>query len=127
MARLVNRTIFCKLIILILTFNASSIFAQETDFSVSEYKGHLKFLSSDLLQGRFSGDPGGNIAALYIASQFETMGLQSISDEHGYYQHVPIKSFTTDYKTVDVRISGKDIVPVNGSNNSFDFIGRNRR
>ncbi len=78
-------------------------------FLVNEYTGHLKFLSSDLLHGRFPGDPVGDIAALYIASQFETMGLQPISDEYGYYQPVAIKSFTTDYRTVDVRISGKDI------------------
>lgn len=109
MTRLVTITIVWKVMILILTFNASSIFAQNTNFLISEYKGHLNFLADDLLHGRFSGEPGGNIAALYIASQFEAMGLLPVSNKQGYYQSVPIKSFTTNYKTVDIKISGKDI------------------
>jgi hypothetical protein len=106
MARLVNRTIVWKVMILILTFNASSIFAQETDFSVSEYKGHLKFLSDDKLQGRAPGTLGGDIAAMYISSQFERCGLKPVSAEQGYFQQVPIKCVTTDYSSAKFTISG---------------------
>jgi hypothetical protein len=38
-------------------------------------RGHLKFLSDDLLEGRAPGTRGGQLAERYIASQFELMGL----------------------------------------------------
>jgi hypothetical protein len=97
------------IIILIVIAKPIQFMSQEADFSIPEYMSHLKFLSDDLLQGRFPGNPGGDIAALYIASQFERMGLQPISDKHGYFQPVPITSFTTDYNAVNIRISGEGI------------------
>ena len=44
--------------------------------SAERMRAHLQFLSSDLLEGRGTGQRGGDLAGTYIATQFELMGLQ---------------------------------------------------
>ena len=53
--------------------------------SADSLKGHLSFLSSDLLEGRDTPSRGLDIAAEYIASQFRRAGLEAIGDD-GYFQ-----------------------------------------
>lgn len=49
---------------------------------------HVKFLADDLLEGRAPATRGGDLAARYIATQFELLGLEP-GGEHGtYYQPV---------------------------------------
>ncbi len=55
---------------------------------------HLRFLSSDLLEGRAPGTRGGEIAAHYIAAQFERLGLEPAGDSGTYYHRVPVISLT---------------------------------
>jgi Iap family predicted aminopeptidase len=43
-----------------------------------EMRDHVNFLASDLLEGRDSGQRGAEIAALYIAEQFESSGLEPL-------------------------------------------------
>ena len=50
----------------------------------------LKFLSSDLLEGRGSARRGGDLAVQYIASQFMALGLEPAGDSGTFFQHVPI-------------------------------------
>jgi hypothetical protein len=69
-------------------------------FSEEEYKAHLNFLAHDLLEGRAVGVRGGELAALYIATQFQAAGLKPISEEEGYFQRVPMVGITTDYETL---------------------------
>ena len=45
-----------------------------------------RFLSSDALAGRAAGTSEGNIAALYIASRFEALGLEPLGVEDTYLQ-----------------------------------------
>ena len=40
-------------------------------------RAHVKFLSSDLLEGRGTGQRGGEIAAAYIATQFGTIRAET--------------------------------------------------
>jgi hypothetical protein len=82
------------------------VHAQETDINIDEFKAHFKFLSDDKLQGRSPGTLGGDIAAMYLASQFERCGLKTISAEQGYFQQVPIKCVNTDYSSAEFSISG---------------------
>src|SRR5262249_16916462 len=44
--------------------------------SVGEIDSHLRFLSSDLLEGRAPATRGGQLAAEYIASTLESEGVQ---------------------------------------------------
>ncbi len=50
----------------------------------------LKFLSSDLLEGRGTARRGGDLTVQYIASQFMALGLEPAGDDGTYFQHVPI-------------------------------------
>ena len=57
-------------------------------------QAHLEFLADDALEGRRPGTRGGELAAKYIAAQFERMGLQPAGDSGTYYQRVPIITLT---------------------------------
>jgi len=57
-------------------------------------RSHLEFLADDALEGRRPGTRGGELAAKYIAAQFERLGLQPAGDSGTYYQHVPIITLT---------------------------------
>jgi len=52
----------------------------------------LHFLSDDLLEGRGTGQRGGEIAAQYIAAQFMALGLEPAGDGGSWFQRVPIVS-----------------------------------
>lgn len=58
-------------------------------------RAHVKFLSSDLLEGRGTGQRGGDIAAEYIATQFALDGLKPAGDNGTYLQSVPMVGIAT--------------------------------
>jgi Zn-dependent M28 family amino/carboxypeptidase len=67
-------------------------------------RAHVRFLSSDLLEGRAPGTRGGRIAAEYIASEFERMGLQPVNGS--YFQPVPILGVTARPEAVRFTFRG---------------------
>ena len=56
---------------------------------------HVRYLSHDLLEGRGTGQRGGDIAAEYIATQFAEYGLKPAGDHGTYMQRVPFVGVTT--------------------------------
>ena len=58
-------------------------------------RAHVKFLASDLLEGRGTGERGGDIAAEYIATQFQLDGLKPAGDKDSYFQDVPMVGVKT--------------------------------
>src|SRR5664279_3796055 len=56
---------------------------------------HTKFLADDLLEGRGTGQRGGDIAAEYIATQFALYGLKPAGDKGSYMQKVPMMGILT--------------------------------
>src|SRR5579884_496894 len=48
----------------------------------------VQFLSSDQLEGRGTGQGGGDVGAEYIATQFESYGLKPAGDNGTYMQKV---------------------------------------
>jgi Zn-dependent M28 family amino/carboxypeptidase len=56
---------------------------------------HVRYLSHDLLEGRGTGQRGGDIAAEYIATQFAEYGLKPDGDAGSYMQKVPLVGITT--------------------------------
>ena len=58
-------------------------------------RAHVKFLAHDLLEGRGTGQRGGDIAAEYIATQFELYGLKPAGDNGSYMQKVPMVGIIT--------------------------------
>lgn len=53
-------------------------------------RGHVKFLSSDLLEGRGVGVRGGELAAEYLATQLEVLGVKPAGENGTYFQRVPL-------------------------------------
>src|SRR6266699_5102773 len=58
-------------------------------------RAHVKFLASDLLEGRGTGQRGGDIAAEYIAAQFASYGLKPAGAAGTYFQEVPMVGVKT--------------------------------
>ena len=66
--------------------------AQAVDGKV--LRAHLEFLSNDLLEGRAPATRGGELAARYIAAQYERLGLEPAGDSGTYFHKVPVISLT---------------------------------
>jgi len=62
----------------------------DTDFSAERFKAHVTFLADDLLEGREAGTRGHEIAAKYIAAQFELFGLKPGGDDGTYFKKVDL-------------------------------------
>src|SRR5512146_263736 len=86
---------------------------------------HVKFLSSDLLEGRGTGQRGGDIAAEYIAAEFALYGLKPAGENGTFLQNVPLVGISTEPSTkvallpqngkkMDLRL-GDDIVAMDES------------
>src|SRR5579864_1209431 len=58
----------------------------------------VKYLSDDALQGRGTGQKGGDMAADWIAAQFKSYGLVPAGDQGTYFQQVNFFGVTTDPK-----------------------------
>jgi Zn-dependent M28 family amino/carboxypeptidase len=57
---------------------------------------HLRFLSSDLLEGRAPSTRGGQLAAEYLAAQLATLGYAPAADNGTWFQDVPIVESIVD-------------------------------
>jgi len=72
-------------------------------------RAHVRFLSHDLLEGRGTGQRGGDIAAEYIATQFALYGLKPVGDNGTYLQKVPMVGITPSQETTF------SLIPASGS------------
>jgi hypothetical protein len=73
-------------------------------------RADMRFLSDDALEGRGTGTRGYDIAAKFMATQFESFGLQPAGDNGSYFQNVPMRlAKPNEMKTTLVLSrSGKD-------------------
>ena len=66
--------------------------------TASEISGHTRFLSDDLLEGRFPGTRGDEIAIRYLATELETMGYRPAATgadgKSSWFQQVPLVRHT---------------------------------
>ena len=69
---------------------------------------HMSFLADDLLEGRGTGTRGHEIAARYVQTQFELLGLKP-AGVNGYRQQVPFRSITVvpEQSSVVMKRNGK--------------------
>ena len=86
-----------------------SLAAQQAMAAVDPEKirAHVKFLASDLLEGRGTGARGGDIAAEYIATQFALYGLKPAGDNGSYLQKVPMVGIATQEDTTFTLVPDK--------------------
>src|SRR6266568_1805933 len=62
-------------------------------------RAHVRYLSLDLLEGRGTGQRGGDIAAEYIGTQFWMYGLKPAGDNGTFFQKVPMVGITPTPET----------------------------
>src|SRR5438309_11200692 len=72
------------------------------------FRAHMSFLADDLLEGRGTGTRGHEIAARYVQTQFELLGLKP-AGVNGYRQQVPFRSITLipEQSSVVMKRNGK--------------------
>jgi Zn-dependent M28 family amino/carboxypeptidase len=70
-------------------------------------RANIKFLSSDLLEGRGTGARGGEIAANYIAAQMEALGLKGAGANGSFFQPTSLFGVKADPNT-RLTISGSN-------------------
>ena len=80
-------------------------FAAMETINPEHIRWHVRFLSHDLLEGRGTGQRGGDIAAEYMATQFAEYGLKPAGDNGGYLQKVPLVGVTTMPQTTFALVS----------------------
>jgi Zn-dependent M28 family amino/carboxypeptidase len=94
-----------------LFISASSTQAQTDNapsrITAQEIDAHLRFLASDLLEGRAPATRGGRIAEEYIATQLQAFGVKPGVGDSSYFQRVPIDVVKADPATIRVVASGK--------------------
>jgi Zn-dependent M28 family amino/carboxypeptidase len=78
---------------------SSAAFAAMETISPDRIRAHVRFLSHDLLEGRGTGQRGGDVAAEYIATQFALDGLKPAGDHGTYMQKVPMVGITPGAET----------------------------
>src|SRR3982074_3675820 len=96
--------------------------AQQPDISPERIRAHVKFLSSDLLEGRGPGGRGGQLATEYIATQFMLAGLKPGGDNGTYFQQVPLTGIQTEKSAQLSASKGSKTIDFKWSN---DFVGVN--
>jgi len=96
-------------------------------------RGHTRFLASDLLEGRGTGSRGQDLAALYLASQLQRMGIPGAGPDGSHFQAVPLREAHLDHASSRVVVQrGSDTIPfaghadfviVGGGPRAFDDFG----
>ena len=83
--------------------------------SASDLNARLSFIASPELEGRETTFRGQKVAARYIASEFQRIGLKPMGDSGTYFQH---------FKVEARKISDKSTVTVNTKQGSTPFLIR---
>src|SRR5579872_5850291 len=77
--------------------------------TAGEIDASLRYLSSDLLEGRAPGTRGGRLAQAYLASELEAAGLRPGMHD-SYFQSLPISVVATDRSSFRATAAGVDTV-----------------
>lgn len=93
-------------------------------FDKEKIRAHVRFLSHDLLEGRGTGQRGGDIAAEYIATQFMLDGLKPAGDDGTFFQSVPMVGVKTKTAETTFAFAGQDN-PLVTLKNRDDFVTNN--
>lgn len=101
----------------------------------AELRGHIRFLASDLLEGRGPATQGDRLAQQYIAAQFEELGLEPGAPDGGWVQPVEmigvnghpeslnVKGLTLKFKDDFIAVSGHQEKTSTIDNAELVFVG----
>ncbi len=114
-------------IIILSTFIVQTVFCtgpSGLDRISSTYFGdHIRYLSSEELEGREATYPGQRLAAEYIASHFESLGLEPAGDDGTYYQRFYLeRTRPSDTSKLSV-ISEGDTLHISGYGENYLMFG----
>jgi hypothetical protein len=70
-------------------------------------RAHVNFLASDVVEGREAGTRGYDVAAAYVAAQFEAVGAEPAGDGGTYYQQVRFHTSLLDPAKSSFAIDGR--------------------
>lgn len=84
----------------------AALTAQAKPISTTEIDGYLRFLSSDLLEGRAPATRGDKLTVEYLASQLRAFGVEPGANG-SYIQKVPIDILDANPATMRIAASGK--------------------
>jgi len=70
------------------------------------FRSHLYFLASDAMRGRDTPSPELEVAAAYLASQHQMLGLEGGAEGGSFYQRWPYRQLATDMEGVRVAFQG---------------------
>ena len=93
-----------------------SLSAQMTEISGERIRAHVKFLSSDLLEGRGVGARGGELASEYIATEFALLGAKPFGDDGTYFQKLSLVGVEPQPSTA------LTLIPSSGRNRNQDAL-----
>jgi Zn-dependent M28 family amino/carboxypeptidase len=97
---LVLSSCVCSLLIFCTVVLAQKNSASAADaINPENIRQQVRFLSHDLLEGRGTGQRGGDLAAEYIGTQFALYGLKPAGDNGTYMQKVPMVGITPEAPT----------------------------
>jgi len=66
----------------------------ESAAAAERIRAHVEFLAGDLLEGRDTGSRGHEIAARYVAAEFQKLGLKPAGEGNGWLMQVPLRRAT---------------------------------
>jgi hypothetical protein len=70
-----------------------------------------RFLSSDLLEGRGTGTRGHAVAASWVATQMQALGLEPAAPDGRYEQVVPLRAWRVDPDASSIVLHGPALAP----------------
>jgi hypothetical protein len=86
-------------------------------FTPERFRAHIDFLADDLLEGRDTGSRGHEIAARYVASQFESFGLAPGGQDGDWYQRLTLQQTNRGAMRGSLTVSGP------GGEQTFEHAG----
>src|SRR5690349_24087319 len=92
---------------LIPAFRVSAQAGRPTAITPEEIDAHLRFLASDLLEGRAPATRGGRLAEEYLATELQTFGVRPGVGDSSYFRRVPFDVVKADLRTFKVTASGR--------------------
>ena len=124
------RILLFSLTVLHCTLCSFPIYAQslkklpEAQFAKAEVEMNMRFLASDELQGRRTGEQGNLVASRYLAEQFRFLGLKPAPGQTDYLQPVPFVIQKTAKEglliaNTDTLHTGKEFVILGGGPANF--------
>jgi len=109
-----------RLFVAVLLLTAATLFAQNLEFSGEKMRAHVRFLASDLPEGRGVGTRGGDLATEYIASQFAIAGAKPAGDKGTYFQNFTLIG-TEPQPNTQLSVAPVGGAPLSGAGKAIAF------